>query len=278
MKTPRSFLLHPVVWIVLLLVAPAYGQTVVHWGDSQDYITSNTNLAFTNSSTSGDFWRSGAPQNVTPLSGYSTPTDRTGGIYGVFQQETTATTKTYSSLRLFNGTTGSDFINLVGQSPSTLSGLIYFTKNEFLNGFNSGAFSLSSVEEIKLTLAADSTGTAVLRPAVLNGTDWYLSSSSSADISAGIRTFQDVGSSTWATWDPSEFPLPPAPGSFGTSSDTLTDIQAFGFYFNVQREGQARLNVSGYEVTAVPEPATVSLLLLSAAGLWAARLVKRRRS
>jgi hypothetical protein len=280
MKTPRSFLLHPVVCMILLLVAPAYGQTVVHWGDSPDYVTGSANFAFSGSNTNGNVWRSGAPQNVSPFVGYSAPSGRTGDIFAVFQQETTSATKTYAALMVANGLTvvDNDYIRMQGQNSSTISGLIYFTKTGFLNGFSSGALSLTSVEEIKLTISSVSSAadSAVLRPAVLNGTDWFLSSSFSIDFSAGTRTFGDFSSSTWAAWDPTQFPLPTAPGLYGTASETLTDIQAFGFYYNVQRGSAPRLNVSGFEVTAVPEPKTVTLLL-AGVGLWAARYFKRRR-
>jgi len=274
MKTLRKISLAAIAFGLCLSVSSSFGATIVHWGDSTGYVTATAEFAFSGSGTSGNYWRSGAPQNVTPLTGYSTPSGRTSDIFAVFQQETVTTDKTFVALNIADGGASPDFIRMTGRDNSTLSGLIYFTKTGFLNGFHSGTLSLSGVEDIKFTLAGNNAAqTTVLRAAVLNGTEWFLSSVNSTSNAAGTVTFSDINSSTWSAWDPSQFPLYAAPGLYGTSSSSLTDVQAFGLYFTTTRDSQTRLNLSGYEVIAIPEP---SAWILAAMGLTMLLVFRRR--
>jgi hypothetical protein len=248
-------------FIASLFVLSLQAVEIVNWGNSNEYATGTANFTNIGGETSENFWRSGDPANVTPSTNYSAPSGKTNDIFAVFQQQTTDSNTTFVALNIADGETNNDFIRMTGRNNSTLSGLIYFTKSGFLNGYDSGSLGLSTVEEINWTLAdqsvADSTS---LRMAVLNGSQWYLSSAQSTSNAAGTTTFEDLGSVTWATWDPTGFPLDAAPGSFSVASSSLTDIQAFGMYFSTTRTTQTRLNISGFEVIAIPEPGTLALV------------------
>jgi len=250
-----------------------HAAAIVSWGNSTGYVTGTADFTNISGQTSGDFWRSGAPGTVTPSTGYNTPTGKTSDISAVFQQETTNATKTFVALNIADGGASSDFIRMTGRDNSTLSGLIYFTKAGFLNGYNIGTLSMSQVEEMSWTLAGNNAAdTTSLRLAVLNGSQWYVSSANSTSNAAGTVNFTNFGSTTWGTWNPSSFPLDAAPGTFGTAS--LTDVQAFGMYFTTTRSSQTRLNISGFEVIAIPEPGTLALVGIA---LGTVLLFRRKR-
>ncbi len=245
---------------------------IVSWGNSTGYVTGTANFTNVSGQTSGDYWRNGAPGEVTPNAGYSAPSGKTEDIFAVFQQQTVAATKTFAALNIADDAAG-DFIRMTGQNNSTLSGLIYFTKTGFLNGYNSGTLSMGQVDEMSWTLAGNnSADTTSIRLAVLNGTQWYVSSANSTSNAAGTVAFDNLASTTWGTWNPSSFPLDAAFGTFGTPS--LTDVQAFGMYFTTTRSSQTRLNISGFEVIAIPEPGTLALVGIAPGSLL---LFRRKR-
>lgn len=253
---------------------------IVNWGNSSDYVSTNPVFNFSGQ-TSGNFWRSGPPADVTPLTDYIAPVGKTNDIFAVFQQETPNSTKTHVGLRMVENSV-SDFMQIQGQNPgsgqtTTLSGLVYFTQAGFLNNFDTGTLSIATVESIKLTLTGEgdgSSGTGGLRMAIQNNGTWYLSESTTG-LSASTTTYENLGSMDWAAWDPNTFPIDTQPSSFNVSGSTLTDIEAFGFYYNVSREGGApRLHYQGFEVIAIPEPGTLMLVGIALGSLL---LFRRKR-
>lgn len=163
---------------------------------------------------------------------------------------------------------------------ATIRGLIYFQKADFLNGGNNEPISLADHSTLTLNIRK-ANGTTSVRMAVLQGSQWYISDVAFNIPAAGdIVTLTDLSSHTWGAWSPIGGALPALPESYSVATSTLTDIQAFGFYFEATRNNAApEINITGFKVDAevgsIPEP---SLALLSGFGLLALGCWQRYRN
>lgn len=253
----------------------ATADVIVHW--SGDYVSANNNLVLPSAIDDGGYrtYAYSVTTPISPSSGYTAPVDRNDNFYGAAQVFNSAGTPTSFALaRIGNDTTSGnnlDFIQFTGPSINgNISGLVFFKQADFLNG-SDVTLSLSGMSgSINVT---DVGGTASIRLAVLNNGSWYLSQSAASGTGAFNVTAMDE--INWGAWNPAGAPLAGAPGNYDVSGSTLNDVEALGYYFYAERNGQSRVGVN--EITfngvVVPEPGTVSLLMVGSALLFARRRV-----
>lgn len=112
---------------------------------------------------------------------------------------------------------------------SRVRGLVFWLKKDFLNGFEKmEKITWQSVLSMSLNIAKIDAKLSHARFAVQSGGKWYLSESASEN----TKTFT-INDASWGEWNvTSALPLPALPDSFPTSGDQLSDITAFGFYFD----------------------------------------------
>ena len=276
MKTSSRFLAIASL-VALAATATLNAQTdVVNWGGdyvsgSQGFtrptaVTNGLNVTYTYSSNTA----------ITPSSGYTAPSGRTGPIYGAWQVTSLGASPLEIQQSMIQNSAAND--NIYFTTPSgtgaNLQGLIFFNKQNFLNGYSNVTLSLSGVEGSMNIVALNLGGT--FRYAVQSGGSWYLSQTNKT--STGAFSNVSLLSQNWGAWDPSGAPFVVAPSSFDTLGTSLTDVTAFGFYFDVTRPtSAASFTVNSYVIT-VPEPSTIGLLGLGAGALLWARFRSRRRS
>ncbi len=168
----------------------------------------------------------------------------------------------------------------VGTS-APMSTLLMWDKSNFLNGGDGAALSLGAGSSISLTaisipddnfLRPDSWG---YRMVVRNDNTYYISNDSTFTTALGF-TIDDFDTSTWAVFDPTA-----DSGNMGTVTDSIVgldpsayaprifdDVTAAGFYAHMGRtNGVAAMNLSTFELVAIPEPSSL-LLLLGAMGAF----------
>ena len=250
----------------------AAGITIVDW--SGNYVGSgssqNLNLG---SSTDTSTTRTWEAAEITPGGTYEAPEGKTGPIFGAFEYTDNNGPRDFSLARIRrdDSNTPINFSAHGGVDSSNLKGLIYYTKSNFLNSMSSVPIGLT---EMSGTLnVTDQSETAEYRFAVLNGTDWYLSSTTATD--TGAFNIEDFGAINWGAWSmPEGSTFSATPSNYDVAGSTLTDVQAVGFYFDVSREGQSRVEFESFQVVAIPEPGT---LLLVGIALGSLLLFRRKR-
>lgn len=126
------------------------------------------------------------------------------------------------------------FIGFGGTPPpdagtSRVRGLVFWLKKDFLNGFEKmEKITWQSILSMSLNITKIDAKLSHARFAVQSGGKWYLSESASENSKAFT-----INDASWGEWNvTSALPLPALPDSFPTSGDQLSDITAFGFYFD----------------------------------------------
>ncbi len=280
--SPRTFCALAVGSVLLLTTNLASAAAIVHWGNSTGYVTSSQNFNLPSATDNGSArtYQYSATNPITPSSSYSTPADRTGPIYAALQNiNGTAAAASFGAASVADGDTATDFLRIQGSTPGAgngdgnISGMFFFVKNNFLNNFNTGTLSLANVESFTSTISDYSGTSASFRLAVQNSGTWYLSATQATG--AGTFSFSNVSSINYGIWDPTGAPLNTSIGAFTNAATTLTDVQAFGLYFDVTRTDNApRFRVEEFQVVAIPEPTTWALL---AGGLTCMMFFRRRK-
>ncbi len=175
-----------------------------------------------------------------------------------------------------NTTTGVTYkaqieVSLTGHAGVTASGGML---TAFSTASPTETFSISSTSTLSMEI---STGSQTeVRFAILSGSQWYLSAASVLPISTtgGLLTLGagDLASSLWAVWDPvggADGRLGSVPTEFTVAGNSLTDIQAVGYYTDFKASTSNQYAYIGkfsadFEPTAVPEPSVTMLFGLGA--------------
>ncbi len=249
---------------------------VVNWGG--DYVTANQNFVRPAAVTNGLVVTYTYSSNtaITPASGYTAPADRTGPIYGAWQVTSLTNVPIDTAQARIASNAAGDRIYLISPSLTNtqVRGLIFYNKQDFLNGYSNVTLSLNGVVG-SMNIAAVADGQAI-RYAVQSGGSWYLSQTNKT--AAGSFSNVSLQDQNWGLWDgPTSTNQWAAPVTFDTLGTSITDVSAFGFYFDIQRTSSTRIEVDSY-VIAVPEPSTIGLLGLGAGALLLFRLRARKRS
>ena len=245
------------------MVAAVSADPIIFWGG--DYVSGTVNLNLPASSDDGNTrtWEYSATTPLSPSTDYTAPADRSGTFYGALQTVGTDDPVDFIAANIGSSAAG-DFIRLTGGGAS-MQGLIFFQRSDFLTG-GSGSISAANLQG-RLLLEENSPTDGTFRFAVLDGTSWYISEYETESTNGEFT--QSFDTVNWAAWDPTGSTIPAVPGAFETSSGDLTDVQAVGFYFNAERDGQDRVGIREFEV--IPEPGTLGLLALGVLGLAAFR-------
>lgn len=270
----------------LLLAAPlVHAQVSLVNFNSTDYVAGSPNLVLPTPTLDGvtntNTWAVSTSASLIPSSGYTGPTFY-GGIE--YTRGGSASAPTLGQTQVVNNATADRITIGSGRSEAnqTLSTLIFFKKENFINGAASGeSVSFNSTSTATIRTAGSSTATGgVIRAAVLNDGVWYLSSSSVVSGFSGSLTIANLSAQSWGVFDPAD--LSAAPSSFTVAGSTFTDIQALGFWGQAIRGATANLvtiSVDQIDFTglvAVPEPSSAAALAgLGVLGL--AGLRRRRR-
>lgn len=279
----------------IIMAASVHAQVFVDWGG--DYVstsqallptsqTSNTLIGATDVRT-GIYAYGGTSSPITPSSGYTAPVGKSGALYGASYviatgtalNDPAASSGTWTRQILNSG--ASDVIQFNRGATANVSyqaaAFVGFLKPDFLN---SGSLlpSITLDATSSLSVSTMSAINATYRFGVFNGGNWYISSNTS---SASNTTFTLSGatlaSSTWGLWNPNgPSTLMQDPGLVSVFDNRIADftsIQGFGIISGFSGTS-ARLDVSGFSVTAIPEPGTIALLALGAGVI----LLQRRKA
>ncbi len=274
----RKVLALGVLAAIALLFSPSKSEAtlLIDWGKAT--ATKNTNLDLGSQANSG---KTRTYSNVkSPTSDYSDTPFR-----GMLEQTMSTTGPANFSIARINAT-NPDYLLIRGSRESetpgstTIRGLIYFEQAHFLNGGDHATVSLADDSTIALNIRKFN-GSGSIRMAVFDGTHWYLSETSFS--STGLVTLTNFSSESWAAWSASSQPLPELPTDFPIDTSSLTNIQAFGFYFESTQPDitkYAELEFLTFKVdavvTTIPEPSVAFLsgAAVLATGGW---MLRRRR-
>ncbi len=272
----------PALGLVSLLTAAFLQADVVFsFGLSDSYVTSNQNL------TGGNDVTAISGSVISPTSNYTGPAfiggrDLTGGTAGTWAiNESTGDA---------NSNGNHDSISASVNSANGEAQYLFFAfeQDQFESGFSSGNIGLDASSTF--TITARRTGgqdsgveTAGLRWVIReNGTYYASELNNGASFSGGIDQPQNTITQTnptalsWYQYDPESNV---ALSSEVAASPGFSQVDAFGVYYvNTRATGSnfLNLNITQLELnaTAIPEPGTLSLLLLSGIAL---ALARRRR-
>lgn len=222
-----------------LATAALNAQTdVVNWGG--EYVGKTTGLVLPTTTVTGGTvtypYSDSAP--VTALTNYVAPSGRTGPIYAALQTTSGDGTPREFAKALVRDRSEGDDIYLQTESKvegtNRASGLFFAQKQDFLAGQRRAVSSLDGVRgQVNITVMHRGT----VRLAALNDERWYLSETNA--IAAGLFAAENLGAQNWGAWDPTGAPFADAPSKFDTPGASLTNVSAFGFYFDAERAGSA---------------------------------------
>lgn len=282
MKTTPSFarFIFTLTFTLGLSAISLQSATLVDWGG--DYVSSYTGLDTPEPATGGG-WITYNYSDTTPIS----PAGPT--FYGAISLVDSSGTGTpaFTSDRFgIQDVAAGDQLRIgasAGATTLNMRGLIFFKKENFLDGGSTGTVNFSEGGSISLSTST-SVGAnprqfkAAVYALVGGEWNWYLSASTAAtsiDIS-------DPALSLWALYgiDASTAPLNAAPGgaAYTVSGSSFEDIGAIGFYFNFnQTDNNMAFFMTSFEVnaTVIPEPSTAALLGIGALLLGFGRNYKR---
>lgn len=268
----------------LVAICPhAQGATIlVDWGG--DYVSANQALvptgATSNTLNSTTHVRTGfyaydASSPNTPVSGYTAPVGKSGAIYGGSYVIATGTADPAAAsgtwTRQIANSASSDVIQFSRGATASVSyqaaAFVGFLKTDFLNsGSSLPSITLDATSSLSATTV--SANSATYRFGILNGGNWYISSDTRTSIGTLSLSGAALTSSTWGLWNPNGpstiMQDPDTVSLFDKTIADFTSIQGFGVISGFAGSS-ARLDISGFSVSAVPEPATIALLTLGAA-------------
>jgi hypothetical protein len=285
LHTPLHGLILPIVLVAFAVIAaPAvHGQVVVQWGQSTNIVT---NFVSVNLNT--DVLNAATPRNPTigGSSGYydgGSPAGISAVFYGATFANTNTSPSATSRLQIPNNVTISsqtsdnlvfDFGTLT-VSSHTVAGVAFWQKSDgFLNGFNTNTLAFSDINNLTLRTSVNAArAEQQLRVVIRDGADYYVSNHLGA-LSSGWTNFGLANISSWSNYNPTTDIV--AIGSAATP--VLGDVTGIGYLFTDVNSDLSTVNfrVSEFNVTAVPEPSTVALLLGGVCALAIAGRFKRR--
>jgi hypothetical protein len=283
------------VGLAVLQVASSwsFGASVVDYSGS--YTTANRNAAQTPSSfATGDYDFDGTSDDRAKILGWNAPfavnnfvapLGKTAVLhYGAQIANLNSSADPAFGLVRVGSNSVLQFGNAGGApGAQSLSAAVIVDKADFLTLSSSGPLGfLSSAGSLSVSLALNGTGDA--RFVVQNGTQWYLSASSTTGGTFGVDF--NPNTELWYAFDPdtNQFFNAASPGTAVTGS-TLQDINAFGIYaqfINFDGSGAAnatRVNISAFsaDLTPVPEPGYVVPVAAIFAGFFFRRMFTSRR-
>ncbi len=261
--------------------------TVVQWGG--DYVSTYQPFAFGTPS-SGTGWQTyvySTTRNIAPVG---------PKVYGAFSVvngsgggAVTITNNRFGYAHLVAGDQMRFGITADGTTGSvTMSGLVFFQKEDFLNVTNDQKVNFKEGGSLSLAIAnmlGDNSQQRVrLAVYALVGAEWGWYLSEDSRTSAGTLGIADAGVANWApyTIDAGTSPLNPSPSVYNVAGAAFEEISAFGFYFsnratapNPESTYNATFYTSSFSVdaTVVPEPGVAllsvgGLLLLTGRRFW----------
>ena len=255
--------------IILSTAWLASAELIVDWGGN--YVGGSRSLELPAATDNGGMrtFEYSDTLSINPDADYTPPVGKTGPMYGAVQNTSLdGTARNFGAARISNdGDT--DYLYLQGNSGigGSLEGLIFFLKDDFLNGYDSPVLTLSGLSGTMLIRTLNTSG--ALRLAVQNGTSWYLSETEQT--ATGTFEVSDLQAENWGAWDPTGAPLNAVPGTYSTSGSTLNNVTAVGYYFSAERDtSAAALAVDTFQLStssAIPEPGSLMLVLLGSTAL-----------
>lgn len=268
-------ILVPVIMAALAWASSARSDAIVDWGGA--YVSGSRGFVLPTAEDDGGVrtFPYSDSAAITPASGYSTPAGKSGPFYGALELiSNDGTPRNFAQAQVSRESGTGDSFMRVGQASGvagSVRGLVFFVKGNFLNGYDGVTLSLGGLSgEMNIRAIAD---TGSFRFAVRDGSSWYLSET--ARTTTGDYTIDSLSVENWGLWDPTGSPVAALPAGYATSGGTLNDVTAFGFYFTASRSSSAAVEVNSFQI--IPEPGTVSLLLMGTALFGAARFSVRRR-
>jgi hypothetical protein len=148
---------------------------------------------------------------------------------------------------------------------NTCKGMFVWKKEDFINGGSSTQLGFNPGDALLMNMSVTGdtgAGGRSVRFVVEQAGQYYVSQAEWSIAAANLNFGTNATQTTWAPISTSDY-------SIGTySALNVTNIQAVGVYFNMVRTGnQAIFNLYDFQVnaTAIPEPATLGLLVFSGA-------------
>ncbi len=287
---------------LLLALAPLASVSagvVVNWdGINNDYAGgANRTLSLGVTEVASNVWQRtyGHPTPITSVSGY------TGApIYGAgwFTSSDGSLTE-FSNQRLRRNYSSGNVASTVqleigikteekdGIVPTSTGGmLVFFKKEDFIGSGEGSAFGIGETSSLSVTITLMNQAT--LRFAVLNDGIWYVSGNSLTNETGEAWTLSHTAlyTSQWAQWDPTGGEggrLAGDPVTFDITASSFQDIEAVGLFSNFGDNASNKYFYmsafsADFQPQAIPEPGSVSLLLLGVPLYWMVRLRRRRNA
>lgn len=224
-------------------------------------------------------WYSATTPLVATGGGYTGP-----NIYGALQAHNEVSGPVNFTSALVDDRTSSGKSDLITTRLNSTSegdivqGLLFFKKENFAN-LSSATITFDSTSSANMAVGSlkGAGGNRGARLAVQDGSSWYVSSAY-FNGSSGSVSIPDLSVAMFASYDPTVAPLGATPTSFTKAGSTFTDIQAVGYYFYLGTTSavEAGLDLSSFNITAVPEPATLGLIASAGALLLVFQCRKNR--
>ncbi|MEA3212912.1 MAG: hypothetical protein QOE70_5969 [Chthoniobacter sp.] len=160
----------------------------------------------------------------------------------------------------------------LGKPGGTAQGVIFWKKEDFLNGSSDKTVTFNSTSQFTLAPSSQASYVSPTRWLVEDSGNFYLSQTV---VSASATLLDPNASTLWASYTPqTDIRFNSATANFTARS--FSNVQAVGYYFFEENQGNAEYvpNVANFSVTAfiVPEPSSFLLL-----GVTGAALLSQRR-
>ena len=274
-------------------ISSATASVIVNWGG--DYVTTG-NVNYNNAgnravSAVANAYPSGTGRSksvswnestqLSPTASYSgTSATFYGGYFDSHDGTVTTAGSITATARITNsGTTDQLYYRFQTPSDATkttvnVGGGISWLKSDFLS-FSAGTPSFDSTSSLSMNIATIS-GSAAVRWAVKEGSQWYISNTSYTTNGAKSLSGVSLTGETWLAFDPATVNMLQPTGSY--AAQTFSNITGVGYFGWANLTGSAATTtdivLTSFAVDAVPEPATWALLVGS---LTTVMILRRRR-